>query len=209
MSAQGEHEQGSEAWMRQRAGNVTASRIADVMAKTKSGYGASRKNYMTQLVIERLTGEVADSYTNAAMDWGIETEPEARAEYEAREGVLVIETGFIQAPQMMAGASPDGLVGDDGLIEIKCPNSATHLETILTETVPAKYIKQMHWQMFCTDRQWCDFLSYDPRLPEGLDYWLRRVERDEDLMTEILNEVQTFLKELDEMVCKLREMKSA
>lgn len=201
--------QGSADWVQERCGNVTASRIADVMAKTKSGYGASRKNYMTQLAIERITGEVADSYTNASMEWGIDTEPEARAEYEAREGVLVIETGFIQAPQMLAGASPDGLVGDDGLIEIKCPNSATHLETILTEKVPDKYIKQMHWQMFCTDRKWCDFLSYDPRLPEGLDYWLRRVERDDDLMSEILNEVQIFLKDLDEMVCKLRELKNA
>lgn len=201
--------QGSADWVQERCGNVTASRIADVMAKTKSGYGASRKNYMTQLAIERITGEVADSYTNASMEWGIDTEPEARAEYEAREGVLVIETGFIQAPQMLAGASPDGLVGDDGLIEIKCPNSATHLETILTEKVPDKYIKQMHWQMFCTDRKWCDFLSYDPRLPESLDYWLRRVERDDDLMSEILNEVQIFLKDLDEMVCKLRELKNA
>jgi putative phage-type endonuclease len=199
-------EQGSTSWLKIRAGKVTASRIADVTAKTKSGYGAGRKNYMAQLVVERLTGEVAESYTNAAMQWGIETEPYAREAYEIRTGEIVEQVGFIKIPDMMAGASPDGLVGEDGLLEIKCPNSATHIDTLLTQKIDRKYLLQMQWQMLATDRNWCDFVSYDPRMPENLRYFCKRVDRDQELLLEVTGEVTKFLKELDDKVCKLREM---
>lgn len=200
--------QGDAEWFAERCGKVTASRIADLMAQTRNGWGASRKNYMAQLTIERLTNEVAESFTNGAMQWGSDTEPFAREQYEIREGVLVIEEGFVLHPTIeRAGASPDGLLGDDGLIEIKCPNSATHIETIRDGKVPDKYLKQMQFQMACTGREWCDFLSYDPRLPEGLDYWLKRVERDNDLIQEIEDAVTEFLTELDEQVNELEALK--
>lgn len=199
-------EQGTPEWFEARCGRVTASRIADVMAKTKTGYGAARKNYMAQLVIERLTGMVADSYTSTAMQWGVETEPYAREAYEMQSGNIVEEVGFIEIPQMLAGASPDGLVGDDGLLEIKCPNSATHIETLLNGKIDKKYILQMQWQMFAADREWCDFVSYDPRMPDNLVYLCIRVERDPPLITEIIGEVQTFLSDLDAQVCQLREI---
>lgn len=200
-------DQGTSEWFAARCGNVTASRITDVMTKTKSGYGAGRKNYMAALVVERLTGEVADSFTNDAMRWGTETEPMAREAYEAAREVFVIEDGFMPHPTIeRTGASPDGLVGDDGMIEIKAPNTATHLDTLLSQTIPRKYILQMHWQMDCYDRQWVDFVSFDPRLPDGLQMFIKRVDRDEALLEEIRVEVQLFLAELDAKIEKLKAL---
>jgi len=193
-------------WYEARLGKVTASRVSDVMAKTKSGYSASRANYMAQLICERLTGTQGDTYQNAAMAWGTEQEPAARGAYEARTGLLVQETGFVPHPTiLMSGASPDGLVGDDGLVEIKCPNTATHIDTILSETVPSKYIAQMQWQMVCTGRQWCDFISYDPRVPEKMQLWVKRVERDQKLIDEMENEVFNFIEELESKIDALKE----
>ena len=190
--------QGSDEWLKARAGRVTASRVADLMAKTKSGASASRVNYMAQLISERLTGQPADSFTNAAMRHGTETEPEARAAYEMLTGADVVEVGFIPHPSIDGfGASPDGLVGDDGLIEIKCPNTATHIETLLAEKVPSKYNTQMQVQMLCTDRQWCDFISYDPRLPGDMRIWIKRVQRDDVFCAQIVAEVTKFLAEMD------------
>ena len=172
-------EQRSDAWFAARIGKVTASRVADVLAKTKTGYSATRDNYMAQLVCERLTGEKGESFTNAAMQHGTDTEPLARAAYESLKDVLVDEVGFVPHPSIiMAGASPDGLVGDDGLLEIKCPNTATHIETLLSQTVPSKYNTQMQFQMACTDRSWCDFVSFDNRLPQELQLFVKRVPRD-------------------------------
>jgi putative phage-type endonuclease len=200
--------QGDTEWFEARCGNVTASRIADVMARTKSGYSASRANYMSQLVCERLTGEVAESYTNAAMQWGIDTEPQARSAYESVTGVLVMETGVHLHPSIeRSGASPDGLVGDDGLLEIKCPNTATHIKTLLGSNLDNKYFLQMQWQMACTERQWCDFVSYDPRMPEDLQYYSERVDRDDDVIADICVEVKTFLLELDAMVYELNKLR--
>lgn len=199
--------QGSTEWLQVRLGKVTASRVADVVAKTKSGYSASRANYLAQLVAERLTGTPGDSFTNAAMQWGTATEPEARAAYEWHTGVTVETIGFVDHPLIgMSGASPDGLVGADGLIEIKCPNTATHIETLLGQRVPAKYEMQMLWQMTCTNRDWCDFVSYDPRLPAPMNLFIKRVMRDGQRITELEEEVSTFLTELDETVRKLREL---
>lgn len=196
--------QGSDAWRQERLGKVTASRVADLMARTKSGYSASRENYMAELVAERLTGVPAAQYTNSAMQWGTDTEPKARAAYEFYRDMDVVETGFVVHPIIqMSGASPDGLVGDDGLVEIKCPNTATHIDTLLGQAVPGKYVKQMQWQMACTGRKWCDFVSYDPRLPENLRLFVRRVDKDDPLVVELGKEIVAFLAETDEKIIKL------
>ena len=198
------------AWFEQRLGNVTASRISDLMAKTKSGYSTSRMNYMSQLVVERLTGTREESYTSAAMQWGIETEAQAREVYEGLTGTLVFDAGFVLHPTIeRSGASPDGLVGKEGLLEIKCPNTATHIKTLLGSTIDRKYLLQMQWQMACTDRQWADFVSFDPRMPEGLKIMCERVERDTALIQEIETEIVSFLAELEtqtEALNKLREL---
>ena len=199
-------DQRTEAWFAARCGRVTASRIADVMARTKSGYSASRANYLAQLVCERLTGEVAPSFSNAAMEWGTEKEPEARAAYSAKTGEIVEETGFHKHPTLEAGASPDALVGADGLVEIKSPNSSTMIEYLRTRQIPHKYLLQMQFQMLCTDRGWCDFVAYDPRLGERLQLLIIRVERDPALIAEIEAEVTQFLKELDQTVNELKEI---
>ena len=199
-------EQGTPEWFAARLGNVTASRVADVIAKTKSGYSASRDNYMAQLICERMTNTVAESYTNAAMQWGTETEPLARAAYESVADVLVDEVGYIAHPTIeRAGASPDGLIGLFGLLEIKCPNTATHIDTLISEQVPTKYITQMQWQMVCTGRAWCDFVSFDPRLPNGLQVFVKRVEFDTEYAATLEIEVVKFLAELDTKISKLNE----
>ena len=200
-------EQRTEEWFNARLGKVTASRIADLMAKTKSGYSASRDNYMAQLTIERLTQKPTEGYTNAAMQWGTDQEPFARAAYETKTGQLVTEVGFIVHPEIdQAGASPDGLVGDEGMVEIKCPESKTMIETLLSDKVPDKYFKQMQWQMACTVRKWCDYVVFDPRMPENLQLCIRRVERDDYIIDEIKTEINKFLAELDIQVGKLRAL---
>jgi putative phage-type endonuclease len=203
-----EVEQRSDAWFQARLGKVTASRVADVIAKTKSGYSASRDNYMAQLICERLTGQQGESFTNAAMTWGTETEPLARSAFEAYADVMVEEVGFVPHPSIeMSGASPDGLVGLFGMLEIKCPNTATHIDTLLTQTVPGKYITQMQWQMRCCERQWCEFVSFDPRLPQDLQLFVKRVEFDPEYVSMLEKEVIQFLAELDDKVNKLTNLK--
>jgi putative phage-type endonuclease len=200
-------EQKSEEWFKARLGKVTASRVADVLAKTKTGYSASRDNYMAQLVVERMTNTQAESFTNAAMQWGTDQEPFARAAYEVQQNVLVDETGLVDHPTIeMAGASPDGLVGEDGLVEIKCPNTATHIDTLLTQTVPGKYITQMQFQMACTGRQWCDFVSFDPRMPAKAQLFVKRVMRDEAFIKEIETEIKKFLAEVTAKVEQLNKL---
>lgn len=197
-------EQGSTEWRMARLGKVTASRVADVIAKTKSGYSASRANYAAELVAERLTGVAAEGYMNAAMQWGVEKEDEARAAYEFMTGIVIEQVGFVPHPSLPdTGASPDGLAGDDGLVEIKCPNTATHIATLTGGKVPEKYITQMMWQMACTGRQWCDFISYDPRLPERMRLFVYRVHRDDALIASLEREVVTFLGEVTATVADL------
>lgn len=203
-------EQGTPEWFAQRCGKITASRIADVMAKTKTGWGATRKNYQAQLVAERMTNTVADSFSNSAMQWGTQTEPEAREAYEARQLVAVELSPFVSHPSMpFAGASPDGCVGKDGLIEIKCPNTATHIDALLVGKIPDKYIKQMQWQMACTGRQWCDFVSYDPRVGDKLCIWIKRVNRDQGSIDEIEQAVVNFNDEIEKQVSALLEFRSS
>lgn len=199
-------QQGTPEWLQQRLGKATASRICDIIARTKTGWGASRASYAAQLVAERLTQRPVESFTNAAMQWGTETEPEARRAYSFRLDVDVEETGFIDHPKIaMSGASPDGLIGGDGLVEFKCPNTSTHIATLLGDAVPAKYLTQMQWQMACTGRQWCDFASYDPRLPETMRLFVKRVERDDAEIIRLEDAVSEFLAEVDQTVAALRE----
>lgn len=196
--------QGSEEWIAARLGRLTASRVNDAIAKTKSGWGASRANLQASLVAERLTGTAQDTFTNAAMQWGTATEPMARSAYEFFYDVTVEQVGFVEHPAIpMAGASPDGLVGDDGLLELKCPNTATHIETLLSQTVPSKYIVQMQFQMACTGRQWCDFGSFDPRLPERMRLWVRRVPRDDGHIEQLEKLASEFLAEVEATVAAL------
>ncbi len=199
--------QRTDDWLKARLGKVTASRIADLMAKTKTGYSTSRQNYLSQLVAERLTGKPADSYSNAAMQWGTETEPLARAAYENSLGIFVMETGFHLHPEIdEAGASPDGLIENDELIEIKCPNTGTHIETLLRRDIPNKYVLQMQWQIACTGRTWCDFVSYDPRMPMEHQLCIIRHHRDDELISKIELEVYQFLQEIHEIIHALRNM---
>lgn len=199
--------QGSEEWMAARVGKASASRIADVMAKTKSGYSTSRANYAAELVAERLTGTKAEKFTSSAMAHGTEQEPAARTMYEFMRDVTVKEVGVVLHDRIeMACASPDGLVGDDGLIEIKCPLTATHIETLLGGPIDGKYMKQMQFQMACTGRLWCDFVSFDPRMSGDMQIHIQRVPRDGVMIVEIEREVSAFLSEVDATVAKLIAM---
>jgi putative phage-type endonuclease len=199
-------EQRTDEWFAARLGCVTASRTADVMAKTKSGYSAGRANYMAHLITERLTSAPLQGFSSAAMQWGTDTEPQARAAYELMTGEDVLEDGFVTHPTITGfGASPDGLVGTDGLVEIKCPNSATHIDTVLSEKVPPKYITQMQVQMMCCEREWCDFVSFDPRLPADMNFWMQRVWADEERQKEIETEVRLFILEMEDKLQKLRD----
>jgi len=197
-------EQRTEEWFAARLGKVTASRVADVLAKIKSGESASRKNYKMELVVQRLTNKVGESFTNAAMEWGTEQEPFARMAYEAHTGLFVEEVGFINHPTIEGfGCSPDGVVGE-GLIEIKCPNTANHIETVLENKAPSKYIPQMQCQMACTGAKWCDFVSFDPRVPEDLQLLVVRVERDQEYIDSMEVEVKQFLSEVLDLFNQLK-----
>ena len=197
-------EQRSQDWFAARLGKVTASRVADVCARTKTGYGASRKNYLAELVAERVTGIRQEGYTNAAMQWGMDNENEARIAYEFYRDATVEEVGFIAHPSIAdTGASPDGLVGADGLVEIKAPNTATHIETLLGAPIPEKYVLQMQGQMACTGRQWCDFASYDPRLSEAMSLHVQRVQRDDAVIRHLEEEITGFLREVSQTVERL------
>ena len=199
-------EQGTEEWHLMRLGKVTGSRVADVMAKTKSGESASRKNYMMELLCQRLTGKREESFTTAAMQRGIDLEPIARSFYEMETGIMVREAEFTFHQKIPAfGASPDGFVSSDGLIEIKCPNTAQHVDFLTTKKPDGKYIWQMQAQMSCTNREWCDFVSFDDRMPERLAYDRIRVFRDEEKILLIEQEVEKFLEELDELEKRFKQ----
>ena len=197
--------QGSTEWLQARAGKVTASRINDVMAKIKTGESAARKDYKAQIVAEILTGKPhEDGFTNEAMRWGTDNEPFARAAYEIATGAMVDQCGLVLHPTIERGAaSPDGLVGPFSLVEIKCPKTATHLQYLVDGKVPTHYQPQMLWQMACTGRDWCDFVSFDPRLPDHLQLFIRRFNRDQKRIDEIESEVRAFLAEVDAILAAL------
>ena len=202
--------QRSPEWFAARCGSLGASQLADALAKTKSGWGASRANLRAKLVVERLTGQQEESFTSAAMQWGVDKEEEARTAYSFLTGRNVVEVGLYKHPTIIGShASPDGLVDNDGCLEIKCPNSATHIETLKSNQVAHKYLLQMQWQMACADRQWCDFVSFDPRMPEHLMMYVQRVQRDDDMLATLETEVRAFLAEVDEDVKALSKIGEA
>jgi putative phage-type endonuclease len=205
-------EQRTEEWFQQRLGKVTASSISDVIAKTKTGVSTSRQNYLVQLVSERLTGKKGDSFVNQAMLDGIERESAARELYMRTRGVSVTEVGFFDHPTIaMSGASPDGAVNAEeegkyiGLIEIKCPIETTHTNTLMSKSVPSKYIPQMQWQLACTGAKWVDFVSYNPNFPMELQLFVARVDRDDTYIGELEAEVIKFLEEVEQTILKLKE----
>ena len=207
-------EQRTEEWFQQRLGKVTASRISDVIAKTKTGVSTSRQNYLVQLVSERLTGKKGDSFVNQAMIDGIERESAARELYMRTRGVSVTEVGFFDHPTIvMSGASPDGAVNAEedgkyaGLIEIKCPIETTHTNTLMSKSVPSKYKPQIQWQMASVSPnvKWCDFISFNPNFPDTMQLFVARVERDNDYIAELEAEVLKFLDEVDQTIIKLKE----
>jgi len=204
-----DYPQGSDEWQAIRAGKVTASKITDIMAKLKSGApSAGRKTYMGQLIAERLTGVKSDSFSNAAMQWGVETEPQARAAYEFINDVEVKRFAFVDHSVIeWAGMSPDGEVCDDGGLEIKCPNTATHIDFLITKKIPKKYIDQMQWQMACRPQwKWVDYMSFDPRMPEHLNKLIIRVDRDNDYINEMEMAVVRFNNEINEKLTTLEKM---
>ena len=193
--------QGTELWARLRCGYFTASRSADGIATTKKGEAAARSGYRTELMCERLTGQPYPQYVSREMQWGLDHEDDAAAAYELATGELVDKCGFVVHPTIsMFGASPDRLVGDDGLLQIKCPTTKTHLEWLTAGTIPLEHVPQMLAELSCTGRRWCDFVSFDPRLPERYQLFVRRLEREEKLIAALEAEVVHFNSELDSVL---------
>lgn len=198
-------EQGSAAWLYERVGYVTASRFNAVIAKTKAGKPtAEREKYLMELVVERITGQPQDHFTSAAMQWGLETEQRSRMDYEARTGAIVEEVGFLKHPTLpMVGGSPDGLIGEDGGWESKSPfNSGVHLLTLL-DGMPEEHLPQCQGLMWITARKWWDFQSFDPRLPEPLCRYVKRIERDDKYIAQLEKEIIAFCAEVAAMVGRL------
>lgn len=198
--------QGSQEWLAARAGKVTASRIGDVIARIKTGEAAARRDYRAQIVAEILTGKPQENgYINAEMQWGIDNEPFACSAYELATDCLVDKVGLVLHPAIeRSAASPDSLVGADGLLEIKCPKTATHIQYLLDGRVPKEYEPQMMWQMACCGRAWCDFVSFDPRLPEKMRLFRVRLERDDARIADLEREVVGFLSDVDKMLATVR-----
>jgi putative phage-type endonuclease len=196
--------QGSDEWRALRVGRVTASRVADIVRRTKTGFSTSRANYMAELVAEKLTGIPAPQFNSAPMQWGTDNEPNARAAYEFKAACEVTPVGFVVHPVIRdSGASPDGLVGTDGLVEFKCPLTATHIDTLLSGKIDPDYITQMQWQMACTGRKWCDWVSFDPRMPESLKLFVQRVDRNDETIASLETSVREFLDELAKKLAQL------
>ena len=202
--------QGSPEWHQARLGKVPASRISDVAAKIKTGWGARRAKYMGELIAESLTHEPTPSYINAAMQHGTDTAPQAAAAYAFYTDAELELVGFVDHPKIdQAGCSPDRLIGKDGLVEIKCPQTSTHIDTLLGSSIPKKYIDQMQWQMACTKRKWCDFVSFDPRMPPETQLFIQRVERDKERIKELEEMVVEFLTEMNEKIDRLTKLEKA
>ena len=203
-------EQRTDEWLQARCGSLGASQVADALATTKTGWGASRANLAARLVCERLTGLPQSSYVSPEMQWGTDHEPEALALYEFETGDQVTPLAIAKHPVIeRSHASPDGLVGTEGLIEVKCPNTATHIETLLGQNIPGRYVTQMQWQMACTDRQWCDFVSFDPRLSADLRMFRRRLARDQMQIDTLERAVVVFLGEVDAKLEALNQLRRA
>lgn len=191
-------QQRTHSWHEARLGCVTASRIADVTARTKSGYGAARQTYMRQLMAERISGMPTETVASPAMRWGTQVEPYAVAAYEELTQTETLPVSFIRHPDIeFAGASPDRLIAEDGLLEVKCPTTPTHIDTLLSGEIAERYVLQMQWQMACTGRSWCDFVSFDPRLPPHYQYFVTRTERNDAVIARLEAEAASFLIEIE------------
>lgn len=202
-------EQGSEVWFQCRSGIATASCFSKVLATIKSGEAAERRNYRAKLVVERLTGKTVESFQSSAMKQGTEREPFARAAYEAKTGAWVNEVGFIRHDEIDCGASPDGLIGTDGLLEIKCPELATHLSYLRLAAEPFEYTAQIQGQIWIAEREWCDFVSYNPDFPAHLRLIVRRVKRDEKAIASLKFAVPLFMTEVCEEEAAVRGLPAA
>lgn len=200
-------EQRTDEWFKARLGKVTASKISDVLAKIRSGEAAVRRNYKMQLATERLTGQKTDSYINQAMQDGIDREDTAREIFEIVRDIKVEQVGFIDHPTIkMAGASPDGLLPDNGVLEIKCPVETTHTTNLLERKLPSRYVSQVQWQMACTGAEYANFVSYNPNFEPKLQLIYLDVERDNEYIEMLEEEVSTFLTEVDDIINILREL---
>ena len=201
--------QGTPEWFDARVGCCTASRCHDAISKTKSGWSASRERYAHELVAERLVGKAQDHFVSADMMWGIEQEPRARAAYEFVNNLTVEEVGSVPHPSIQwFSASPDGLVGKDGLVEIKCPKTTTMISTVLSGEIPKNYITQMLCQLACTGRKWCDFLMFDPRVPPANQLWVKRYEPEPEIIAQLEESVQLFLLDV-EVILKTFQSKTS
>lgn len=204
MTAPADLIQGTDEWHAARCGSLGASVVHEAVARTKSGWSASRANRLAALVIERLTGQTQDTFQSQAMLDGIEREPDARAAYQFEKGTRVTKIGLVRHPAIQGThASPDGLVGVDGLCEIKCPQPAAHLDALGGGGVPGKYLIQMQWQIRCTDRAWCDFVSWNPAFPEHMRLYVERFHRDDAQIAALEEQVRAFLAEVDAKVAAL------
>lgn len=195
-----------EAWIQARLGKVTASRLHDALAATRNGWSTSRRKYMVEIIAERLTGMSAERYWSESMQWGLETEHTARKAYENQLELEISGVGLFIEHQTIpgAGCSPDGLVSYDGLVEFKCPNSSTHISTMLDGKVDEKYLYQMMWQLAChPERKWCDYASFDPRLPPKMALHVQRFYRDEALIGKLEKQTVEFIQELERNIAIL------
>lgn len=195
-------EQGTPEWKKARAGRVTASRMADLLAK---GKGISRQKYLGQIIAERDSGEPSEmSFKSASMEWGTQQEEDAATLYEWEYETRLTKVGFVIHPAIeLSGCSPDRLCGDEGIVQIKCPDTHTHIETFMTDEIDSRYLKQMQWEMACTHSKWCDFVSFDPRVKQERRLFVKRIRRDPAAIVAMQAEVQAFLREVDETIKQL------
>jgi len=201
-------DQRTDEWFAARLGKVTASRIIDILTVAGKPEPAKRRIYRTALICERFTGKREQGFTNDAMQRGTDLEPVARSVFEMQRNVTVVEVGFIDHPTVpMSGASPDGLIDDKSIIEIKCPQPSTHLDTMMDKKVPTKYIPQIQWQLACTGRELCYFTSYCPEIGNGLELAVFEVPRDDSYINMLETEVERFNKEIEQYIIQLKEMK--
>ncbi len=194
-------DQGSSEWLDLRLGFITASKFKDVIA---GGAGKTRKSYMLQIAAEIVTGERLPTFSNSAMEWGTATEPQARSMYELENCFTVEEIAFAYFDDKKIGCSPDGLIGNDGLVELKCPNTTTQIETFLSGKMPTGHKPQVQGQLWVMDRDWCDFVSFDPRINGASSYFCQRIHRDEEYIKELSSKCDLFLGELGDLVEKLK-----
>lgn len=202
-----EVEQGSQEWLDARIPLITASRFLDVLTTIKSGYSAARKNYAAEIVVQRLTGKEIERFKTRAMEWGNETEDLAADTYMLLTGAIPEKCGIFIHNEHPFGDSPDRLVGKDGTLEIKCLNTANHIEVLKTGKMPAKHMPQVQGHLWMTGRKWCDFISFDPDMPKDAQIFIQRIERDNDYIQMLEEELIVFNQEVEKDITFIKEYK--